>query len=225
MMPHDENPVANARDAQAVLARRSALMKALRAGGVAAAGGVSVNAFASRIVTSAGTQCTVSGQASAIVSKAANDMNSAPCAGFAPGSLFTQTSYTVPSAGNFSLAVGNARLEVTDTYVGVQTGALDSTSGVKLAVKGWPEVPGVAIVARARIVDIFGSLDSTPLLYALYRNDDLSYFVAAYLSALLSVAPSGKTRVPFPASDVQRYFNNGTPDLNAVTLYRLVCVG
>lgn len=210
------------------LQRRAALLKGLRAGGVAAAGGVSLNAFAARVVAPNGKGCTVSAQVSAAVSMGiTSSIAPAPCGGFAPGSLVQAdpVAFEAPKKQDYSISAGGAKLLVSDTYVVVQDAAVNGNgkSGTKLSAKGWPNLdvaPG-----RATVATLFGGSDAAPLLYVLSLRNDLSYFVAAYFSAALAVQPAGTSHVPFTTEDVKRYYNGGSLSAEAISLFRLVCVG
>ncbi len=230
MNPHEPSPPepdADLLPQQRVAARRAALVKGLRAGGIAVGGGASLNAFAARVATSNGTQCTVSGQASAAISNPAN-ASTAPCAGFKPSSLFKQSPYVAKRADAYTTTVAGSavKLQVTKMFVAVQLNGSSSVDGIQLKAFNWPSaLPGVTNLAKAEVQHVFEGTDATPLLYALYRNDNLSFFIAAYLSTELTRAPANSTHLPFNAADVVKYYNGGDLDAKALNLYRLVCVG
>lgn len=206
-----------------VAARRAALVKGLRAGGVVVAGGASLNAFAARVAASDGTQCTVSGQTSAAISNPSN-AKTAPCAGFRPAHFFTAVAYTAASEADYNMTTADGRkMLITPDFIAVQISGLN---GSKLTPVNWSSVgAGVALTA-ATVRTIFPlGTDTTPLLYALSRQDDLSFFIAAYFSASSASTPALSTRLPFGAADVvAQYGANGTLNADAVKLYRLVCV-
>jgi hypothetical protein len=207
------------------LQRRVALLKGLRAGGVAAAGVVSLNSHAARVVGPNGKQCTFSAQVSAAVSNSAT-MSAAPCGGYAPGSLYQSdpANLSVSKTSETSINAPGLKLSVADTYVIVQTtgnGAAPSDP-VRLTAKGWPSL-GV-LPGRATMANLFGGTDGSPLLYVLSLRNDLSYFVAGYFSAALSLQPASMSHVPFTTDDVVRYYNGGNPRPEAVSFLRMVCV-
>ncbi len=204
------------------VARRAALVKGLRAGGVAVAGGASLNAFAARVATSNGTQCTVSGQASAAISNPANGQT-APCAGFRPAHFFTPGSHIANLASDYNIDTADGRkLLITPEFIAVQNSGV---GGAKLTPVNWPSIGATALTA-ATVRTIFpAGTDNTPLLYALALGDDLSFFIAAYFSASSTFTPNGATRLPFSPADVVKHYNSGALNPDAVKLYRLVCVG
>lgn len=215
----------------ASLGRRRAMLKGLGKGGTLLAAAAPMTSFAvGRVKTTDGTQCTVSGQMSAVMSSAASAQ---ACAAYHPTHFFAASvSKPIASWGGTDAAGDDLRTALTNLAIGAYH--LSGTTAVyfKQAADAVRELtpinrPAAQISAALKVSDVLATYtpaDQTVL--ALLHGASTSaaaFFVAAFFSAELSIWPSGSEKVPFTSGDVQSHWGTASQG-SAEQLYKLVCV-
>ena len=185
--------------------RRAALLNGLAKGSALAAAALPMRGGASPMTSTtvdipSGRHCSVSGFQSTAKSKASAEF----CGAYIPGHFIKDQAAASKLPGDPGIIIGTRWI----------------------SANNWSSP---AKVLAQNTLTVAGMLDSllpgTPLaLQALYDLSNDGFFIAAYLSAALGPAPSGRVHVPFPPSYVVSQYNNGSPTPEAVAFFRALCV-
>jgi hypothetical protein len=217
--------------AEPSLGRRRAMLKGLGQGGTLLAAAAPMTSFAvGRVKTTDGTQCTVSGQMSAVMSSGASAQ---ACAAYHPTHFFSAlVPKPIAGWGGTSNAGVDLRTALTNLPIGGYH--LKGTTAVfykqgsdsvrKLVPINRPTGQTSAALKVSDVLTGFSPADQTVIALLHGASESTAaYFIAAYFSSGLAIRPANSEKVPFTAADVQGHWGAATQG-SAEQLYRLVCV-